>query len=157
MLIGGYLVPGFQVGDVGFGGRVSLSLESPSDDLSGYTDSTDRAEKGIKPKKLSVSFSLQKQHGQRLLKLTELAEAREKEEAVPYMIVHPLPRIMRIRQVKFAGMEVREDTRLSCYHVYFSLIEHRSIPEAAAERGKESGAAPKETFEALVKRMELKK
>ena len=153
MLIGVYPVPGFQVGDVGFDGRVSASIESPSDDLSGNTDSTDRAEKGIKPKKLNVSFSLQKTEWLRLAALVELAEARQSEEAVPYMVVHPLAMALRIRQAKFSGVNIEEDDVLHCWHVSFTLAEHRSVPETAAARNG-SGNAPKESFDALVKRME---
>lgn len=153
MLIGMYPVPGFQVGDAGFDGHVSASIETPSEDLSGNTDSTDRAEKGIKPKKLNVSFSLQKTQWARLFALVELAEARDGEEAVPYMVVHPLAMALRIRQAKFSGINIDEDDVLRCWHVSFTLTEHRSVPEQAASR-KSSGAAPKETHEELVKRME---
>lgn len=153
MLIGVYPVPGFQVGDVGFEGRVSASIESPSDDLSGNTDSTDRAEKGVKPKKLNVSFSLQKTEWARLFTLVELAETRNGEEAVPYMVVHPLAMALRIRQAKFSGINIEENGVLHCWHVSFTLTEHRSVPEAAAGRSG-SGDAPSETFESLVKRME---
>lgn len=155
MLIGDYLVPGFQVGDLGFDGRVSASVEAPSDDLSGHTDSTDRAEKGIKPKILNVSFSLQKTDAgrERLFTLIDRAEMRDGEEATPHAVVHSLAMALRIRQVKFSGLNIEEDEVLFCWHISFSLTEHRSVPEAAAAR-QASGNAPKETHDELVKRME---
>lgn len=154
MMIGSYVVPGFVLHMPGFDGKVSATVEAPSDDLSGNTDSTDRADKGVKPKKLNVSFSLQYQHKKKLTELTELAEARESGEAVKYQVVHGLATILRIRQAQFAGsVNIEQDDTLRCWHISFALAEHRSVPEAAAKRT-HSGEAPKESHDELVARME---
>lgn len=153
MLIGAYIVPGFRLHDAGFDGQVSATVETPSDDLSGNTDSTDRAEKGVKPKKLHVSFSLQKQHYARLQTLTEMVEARDSAgDAVPYLVVHGLAMALRIRQAKFSSLNIDDD--VGCWHVSFVLIEHKSVPEAAAARNTTSSPTSGESFDDLVKRLE---
>ena len=58
MLIGEYKVPGTKNYKIGFNLNSSLSLEMPSEDLSGNSSNGARADKGIKPKKINCSFSI---------------------------------------------------------------------------------------------------
>lgn len=155
MMIGTYIVPGFQPNMPGFNGRVSATVESPTEDLSGNTHSTDRADKGVKPKKLNVSFSLRFTEQEYLTALVELQEARDnKDEAIKYNVISPLSTALRIRQVQFSGTaNIDPDETLRCWHISFSLVEYRSVPEAAAKRNS-SASGSKDTFDELVKRME---
>lgn len=155
MMIGSYIVPGFQSNMPGFNGRVSATVESPTDDLSGNTHSTDRADKGVKPKKLNVSFSLRFTEKDYLTALVELQEARDaNDEAIKYPVISPLSTVLRIRQVQFSGTaNIAQDDVLKCWHINFALVEYRSVPEAAAKRSG-SSASKKDTFDELVKRME---
>lgn len=157
MMIGGYEVPGFRVGGAGFDGKCTAMVETPTDDLSGNTDSTDKADKGVKPKKLNVSFSLRYREKKQLTALVELAEARDGGgEAVKYAVISGLATILRIRTVQFSGqVSIDPDDTLHCWRITFSLSEFRSVPEAANARAvKRSGETSTGSFDDLVKRME---
>ena len=157
MMIGGYEVPGFRIGGAGFEGKCTATVETPTDDLSGNTDSTDKADKGVKPKKLNISFSLRYKEKSHLTALVELAEARDGGgEAIKYPIVSGLATILRIRTAQFSGqVSIDPDDTLHCWRITFSLSEFRSVPEAAnARAAQRSGAAATGSFDDLVKRME---
>lgn len=168
MLIGSFEVPGFRANGPGFGGKINATVEAPTDDLSGNTDSTELADKGIKPKKLNVSFSLRFKEKQYLTDLIELVEARDgNEEAIKYDVVCGLSTALRIRQAQFAGqVNIEPDESLYCWHINFSLSEYRSVPEIAGERSNtqdttdtEANASPApasrtNNFNDLIKKME---
>lgn len=156
MMIGGFLVPGFVPNSPGFEGKCTATVETPTDDLSGNTDSTDKADKGVKPKKLAVSFSLRFTERDYLTTLVGLAEARDGGgEAVKYNIVSRLATVLRIRQAQFSGqVAIDQDDTLHCWHISFSLSEFRSVPEAAAGRAASRSGAETGSFDDLVKRME---
>lgn len=155
MMIGGFLVPGFLQNSPGFDGKCTATVETPTDDLSGNTDSTDKADKGVKPKKLNVSFSLRYTEKALLTALVELAEARDGGgEAIKYAVVSTLATVLRIRQAQFNGqVSIDQDDTLRCWHITFSLSEFRSVPEASAGRAG-SRSAETGSFDDLVKRME---
>lgn len=158
MKIGDFIVPGFKTGDAGFNGRVSAIVSSPADDLSGNTDSTDLAEKGIKPKKLNVSFSLQHQYRAAFIKLAEMCEAKDTSgAAIRYNIIHPLAQVLRVRSASFMGeMNIDQDDVLKCWHIRFTLVEYRSVPEITDQRANAQTMDKGNlgSFEALVKRLE---
>ncbi len=159
MLIGNYEVPGFKLHGPGFAGRITATVEAPTDDLSGNTDSTELADKGIKPKQLIVSFSLRFNESTHLTTLVEMVEAREGEDAVKYDIVCSLATALRMRQAQFAGqLSIEPDDNLHCWHISFSLSEFRSVPEVASERDGEDSAETSTTngnFDKLVQKMEV--
>jgi len=129
MIIGGLSVPG-----PGYGIFVDLQIKMPTDDLSGNTSVTEKADKGIKPKKLMVTFSLRKvkKDFAYLTKFLALAEAKNsKGEAKVYIVIHPLAQSVKIRQMRFSGsVSVIEDDILHKWDLSFTLEEFRSVPEA---------------------------
>ena len=154
MLIGALKVPG-----PGYGLVVDLQSQLPSDDLSGNTSGTEKADKGVKPKTLNCSFSLREKDLFWLPDFMKLSDDRDGGgEAIKYDVVHPLTVALRIRQMRFTGtVTVKQSDNLRAYDISFTLEEYRSVPEATEARLQKrtvNDAKPAESFKSVVDRIE---
>lgn len=138
LMIGSYIVLGNEL-------SVSSSIDMPSKSLAGNTSATDKAEKGVKAKKLTVSLSIPFVKKAWLAALLVVAEARDDSgEAVIYPIVDPLAIALRIRQVVFSGtMSINEAQGLRQWDISFTLEEHKSPAETIEQRGDKRTAGNK--------------
>lgn len=158
-MIGAFKVPGTCRFRVGFDLVVAWSMEMPTDDLSGNTSLTDKADKGIKSKRLAVAFSIRETRSEldywsRLLTTLEAKDGQG--QAMHYVVVHPLAQASRIRTMRLVGqVRVAENPQFRQYDVSFELEEVRSVPEAAeARQSRSNGAAPTSTLEAALSKLE---
>lgn len=129
MMLDDYTIPGFGL-------TVSANMEIRSEELSGETSGTDQADKGVKPKTLSVALCIRFTDESDLTKLTRLAEGKDANgEMAVYDITNAMANAMGIRQVKFSdNYSVNPASGLRKWDVSFTLKEHRSIPEMAEAR-----------------------
>lgn len=129
LLIGGQPIYGHFI-------NVSSTLDIPQADLSGQTSATDKADQGVKPKKLAVSLTVPFDNADWITTLVNLAEARDgKGETIPYIIVDKLAAALNIRQVTFVGtLSINESGQERAWDVSFSLSEHHSPAETAEKR-----------------------
>ena len=138
MLIGELKVPGSRGFNIGFDLAVALSMEMPTDDLSGSTSLTDRADNGVKPKRVSVAFSLRENKAELAYwtKILAMLEARDSsDQALEYVVIHPLIQASRIRKMRTVGtVRVTEHQTMLQYDVQFELEEVKSVPEVAETR-----------------------
>jgi hypothetical protein len=160
MMIGDMKVPGTPRFTIGFDLVVSWSMEMPSDDLSGNTSLTDKADKGIKPKKLSVAFSIRENH-EELAYWTQFLLLLEAKDAAgqgkEYVVVHPLVQASRIRMMRVIGsVKIGEHAGMRQYDAGFELEEVRSVPEASEsrEQKRQAGGQPSTSFEAALAKIE---
>ena len=144
MLIGEMKVPGSRGFNIGFDLAVALSMDMPTDDLSGSTSLTERADNGIKPKRLSVAFSFRENRAELAYwtRLLGLLEAKDKDDqAVEYVVIHPLVQASRIRKMRPVGsVRVTEHQTMLQYDVQFELEEVKSVPEVAETRNAETNS-----------------
>lgn len=153
MLIGDYHLPHRS-----FDQYLNAQLDMPSESLSGNTNISDKAEKGVKPKRLNGGFALRKSDPTLLAEFMALAEARDSAgDAIIYTLVHPLAQALRIRKVRFSGaVIISEHDYLHQWDISFTLEEYRSVPEKLANRQQRrtSGGKPASSFEAVLKKVE---
>ena len=160
MMIGDFKVPGTIGYAIGFDLAVDAAMFMPTADLSGNTSSTDKADKGIKPKKLKVAFSLRETKDEMavLTNFMTLAEAKNADsEAREYVVVHPLAQSLRIRLMRFVGeVSVSDHDTQKQYDIMFTLEEVRSVPEASEARSQSrtSGGQPATSFSQVLQKVE---
>lgn len=162
MIIGNFKVPGTLNYGIGFDLAVDALMQMPTTDLSGNTSVTDKADKGIKPKRLQVAFSLRETQTEMavLTDFMALAEAKDSAgEAIEYVVVHPLAQALRIRKMRFVGeVSVSDHDSQHQYDVMCSLEEVRSVPERSEARSqsRSSGGQPASSFAAVLETIETK-
>lgn len=146
MMIGNLKVPGTRGLNIGFGLNVQLVMPMPTRDLSGDTSLTDQADRGIKPKRIQVRFSVRESRTELdyLSRFLNLVEARDVSgNAAQYAVVHPLVQAARIRKMRFCGhLQVNENQHRNQYDVTATLAEVRSVPEKLEAKRKAASAAP---------------
>ena len=160
MMIGSLKVPGSPRLRIGFDLVVGWSMEIPTDDLSGNTSLTDKADKGVKPKRISVAFSI-RENREELDYWTQLLlmlEAKDgKSQATEYVVIHPLVQASRIRSMRVAGqVRINEAAGKRQYDVSFDMEEVRSVAEATEARGQTRaiGGKPSAGFESALAKIE---
>jgi len=135
-------VPGYDL-------RVKAIGRLARQDQSGETSGTGASHKGWKAWALGVSVKVRFGDGEDLTALRRLFEARTDEEGafeldqavgspgVPrlYKVGGGLADALGVTWARFSDhFQVDEDERLRIWHVKFTMIEERSIPERTAER-----------------------
>lgn len=159
MLIGILKVPGTRGFNIGFDLAVAMSMEMPSDDLSGNTSDTSKADKGIKAKRVQVAFSIRSNRDNELFywaTFLAMLEARDgKDQAKEYVVIHPLIQASRIRMMRPVGqVRVSESQNMCQYDVSFELEEVKSVPEATESRSGSRSAGAADNLEAALKKIE---
>lgn len=129
LMIGGQAIYGHRL-------NVAAVLEMPKADLSGDSSATDTADKGVKPKRLTVSLMIPFSKARWLTSLSGLAEARNDQgEALPYVIVDMLAQALKVRQVIFSNaLMINEMDTERAWDVSFTLSEYKSPAEVAEIR-----------------------
>lgn len=116
--------------------KVTANLKIEADDLSGQTSNTEKAEKGFKPKTLTVAMTIPYKRKADLRTLMRLAESTQGGgQLTTYRVVNDTAEAFGIRQVTFAdGVSAREDDTLSQWIIQFTLSEKLSNPEKVEQR-----------------------
>lgn len=115
---------------------VSVDLLIDTEELSAQSSTTARAEKGYRPKKVTVSLEIRHKDAADLTRLTALAESVRKDgKATVYNVVSPVCHAMKVRQVTFVdNFRVTEIADRRAWAVSFMLAEHVSVPEKKEQR-----------------------
>jgi len=130
--------------------KVSIDLKFASEDMSGNSSSTAKAQKGDKGKTLKVQTTIRFIDADDLSLLVNLSEAKNAagEQAV-YHIVNPTANAMNMRQGFFdETLSVKENDSTEDWSISFTLSEHHSVPEKKESRKAEKKVteqAPKGT------------
>ena len=120
----------------GYGLSVTGDLEIRTEDLSGETSATDSAEKGVKPKALTVSLSIRFADEQDLRDLIRVAEAKNSDGSMKiYTVTNRTANAAGVRQVRFTDhVRWQEQDGLQAWSVSFTLREYLSVPERVEQR-----------------------
>lgn len=131
--------------------EISAEYDLPEEDQSGQSSSTNSSEKGIKPKKLSVSGLIEYSTPDRLSRLIELSYQTESGGAKKlYRVANATANVINLREAVFSGkVSVSPHSSLLAWQVSFTLSERKSVPEKrearaqqrAIENGEESVGA----------------
>lgn len=145
-----YRVPGKQM-------LVKGSMELRGEDIAGETSSTERVEKGIKPKVLTVAVQIPFVDKDDLRSLMTVAEAKTGDgEQKIYTITNRTANAAGIRQVRFMD-HVRwneSDDGLQAWKVQFSLQEYMSNPERVEQRQSNETSSATTQFETVLAKAE---
>ena len=116
--------------------KVSAALVIDTQELGAQTSSTDRAQKGFKPKKLTVNMEIRQKDHKDLSRLMSLAESVDSSgRQTVYNILDNTAHAMKIRQVTFIdNVRVDEIDGRRAWSVSFMLAEYYSIPEKKEAR-----------------------
>jgi len=111
--------------------QVSVYFRFETENISGQTSATDRVNKGIKPKSLSVSLQIDMNEAHLLTELVAISETIDDKGGMKvFDLVEPLAKALKIRQVKFTdNFNVSEIEHKRAWRVYFVLTEHLSTSE----------------------------
>ncbi|WP_257293636.1 DNA-binding protein [Endozoicomonas sp. YOMI1] len=120
----------------GQGITVSAALVIDTEELGAQSSSTDRAQKGFKPKKLTVNMEIRQKDHKDLSRLLSLAESVDSNgRQTVYNILDNTAKAMKIRQVTFIdNVRVTEIADRRAWSVSFMLAEYYSIPEKKEAR-----------------------
>jgi hypothetical protein len=116
--------------------KVSIDLKFASEDMSGNSSSTAKAQKGDKGKTIKVQTSIKFVDADQLSLLVNLAEAKDAsgEQAI-YHIVNHTANAMNMRQGFFdETLSVKENETTEDWSISFTLSEHHSVPEKKEAR-----------------------
>lgn len=135
---------------------ISAEYDLPDEDQSGQSSSTNSSEKGIKPKKLSISGLIEYSTPDRLSRLIELSYQTEGGGAKKlYRIANATANVINLREGVFSGkISIAPHQSLLAWQISFTLSERKSVPEKretrARERAQENGD---ETVDAVSEEM----
>jgi hypothetical protein len=134
----------------GYNQKVSVDLKLASEDMSGNSSATAKADKGDKGKSLKVQTLIRYIDADQLSLLTSLAEAKSSSgERAVYHIINNTANAMNMRKGVFdESFSVKENDSTHDWTVTFTLSEHQSVPEkkeARKEAKKVTEQAPKGT------------
>ncbi|WP_331352564.1 hypothetical protein [Cellvibrio sp. UBA7671] len=137
MMLNDFTVPNKEL-------RVTVGMRFEDETLGAQTSATNTAEKGIKPKVITVALLLPHDEADLLSELTAIAQATNADGTlVVYDIVEPAANAMNVRQVKFTdSFDVRDDYRLRAWQINFALKEYKSVPEKMEQRQTKVVGAP---------------
>lgn len=135
---------------------ISAEYDLPDEDQSGQSSSSNSSEKGIKPKKLSISGLIEYSTPDRLSRLIELSYQTEGGGAKKlYRIANATANVINLREGVFSGkISIAPHQSLLAWQISFTLSERKSVPEKretrARERAQENGD---ETVDAVSEEM----
>lgn len=123
--------------------KVTGTLRIESDDMSGQTSATDSADKGFKPKTLTVAMMIKYKDSADLATLMSLAEKTESGgQRKTYRVVNDTAEAFGVRQAQFSeSVSAREDDTLSQWIIQFTLAEKLSNPEKVEARRAANGVS----------------
>lgn len=129
LLLNNQIVPGYNL-------TVSQQMNIASEDLSGTSSSTAKAENGFKPKTFSITVTIRFKDAEDLTVISQLAEGvKSKGDRTIYSIVHPMARALNVTQVRFSDtFSVQPIEGLRAWTVSFSLAEYNSTAERMEAR-----------------------
>ena len=118
---------------------ISVEYDLPEEDQSGQSSSTNSSEKGVKPKKLSVSGLIEYSTPDRLGRLIELSYQTENGGAKKlYRIANATANVVNLREAVFSGkISVSPHSSLLAWQVSFTLSERKSVPEKRETRAQQ--------------------
>lgn len=116
--------------------KVSVDLKLASEDMSGNSSSTAKAQKGDKGKTIKVQTSIKFIDADQLSLLVNLAEAKDSSgEQLIYNIINHTANAMNMRQGFFdETFSVKENDSTEDWNISFSMSEHHSVPEKKEAR-----------------------
>ena len=119
--------------------EISAEYDLPEEDQSGQSSSTNSSEKGIKPKKLSVSGLIEYSTPDRLSRLIELSYQTESGGAKKlYRVANATANVINLREAVFSGkVSVSPHSSLLAWQVSFTLSERKSVPEKREARAQQ--------------------
>lgn len=119
--------------------EISAEYDLPEEDQSGQSSSTNSSEKGIKPKKLSVSGLIEYSTPDRLSRLIELSYQTERGGAKKlYRVANATANVINLREAVFSGkVSVSPHSSLLAWQVSFTLSERKSVPEKREARAQQ--------------------
>lgn len=119
--------------------EISAEYDLPEEDQSGQSSSTNSSEKGIKPKKLSVSGLIEYSTPDRLSRLIELSYQTESGGAKKlYRVANATANVINLREAVFGGkVSVSPHSSLLAWQVSFTLSERKSVPEKREARAQQ--------------------
>ena len=119
--------------------EISAEYDLPEEDQSGQSSSTNSSEKGIKPKKLSVSGLIEYSTPDRLSRLIELSYQTESGGAKKlYRVANATANVINLREAVFSGKVcVSPHSSLLAWQVSFTLSERKSVPEKREARAQQ--------------------
>lgn len=119
--------------------EISAEYDLPEEDQSGQSSSTNSSEKGIKPKKLSVSGLIEYSTPERLSRLIELSYQTESGGAKKlYRVANATANVINLREAVFSGkVSVSPHSSLLAWQVSFTLSERKSVPEKREARAQQ--------------------
>lgn len=120
----------------GYGLTVSQQMNIASEDLSGTSSSTAKAENGFKPKTFSVTVTIRFKEAEKLTVISQLAESvLGNGQRTIYAVTHPTMRALNVTQVRFSDtFSVQPSDSLMAWTVSFSLAEYNSAAERMEAR-----------------------
>ena len=119
--------------------EISAEYDLPEEDQSGQSSSTNSSEKGIKPKKLSISGLIEYSTPDRLSRLIELSYQTENGGAKKlYRVANATANVINLREAVFSGkVSVSPHSSLLAWQVSFTLSERKSVPEKREKRAQQ--------------------
>lgn len=121
--------------------KASVSFTREEEDMSGQKSGTEKADKGVKAKKLKVSGTIPYVDVQWLKTLMQYAEAvTEKNEKKKYRIANRTAEAVNLREGVFSGEISVTESSMQAWDVSFELSEINSVAEKKEQRAKKPKA-----------------
>ncbi|UOA08621.1 hypothetical protein [Methylobacter sp. S3L5C] len=120
----------------GYGQKVSVDLSLASEDMSGNSSHTPKAEKGDKAKSLKVQLTIKFSDEADLKSIVTMAEAKNSSgEREIYNIINQTANAVGMRKVNFTEtLSIKENDGTEDWSINFSLTEYESVPEKKEAR-----------------------
>ncbi|MBL4761403.1 MAG: DNA-binding protein [Gammaproteobacteria bacterium] len=133
MILNDYEVPGSDM-------EVSVYFRFENEEISGQTSATERTNKGIKPKSLTVSLEIKVKDSDLLTELVSVSTSvDDNNNMLVYDIVDITAKTLQVRQVQFTdSFNVRKVDKIQAWRVSFVLTEYLSVAEKVELRQAQS-------------------
>lgn len=119
----------------------TVSVKREEEDMSGQESSTQKSDKGMKAKELTISGVVPYRNPEWLSEIFQLAEATDKKgELVKYRITNFTANSVNMREGYFGGEISASEETVQGWKVSFKLTEQNSVAEKKAKRKKKPKA-----------------